>query len=162
VPRIKRIEICGFRSFSEPQVLNFESDLAVIWAANSQGKSSTAEALEFLLSGRTSRRDLLGGAKSEFERCLRNVHLGDNDPVWVSADIARDDGITAKVVRTLVDDYTVERECVSTLTVDGSPATDLTALGFVLSDPPTSAPVLLQHKIRFDLSSRQLERIVFF
>ena len=160
--KIKRIEICGFRSFREPQALVFESNLSIVWAVNSQGKTSVAEAMEFLFTGRTTRRELLGGAKSEFERCLRNVHLDESDPVWVSADIARDDGTVAKVVRALVTDYTAERECVSKLTIDGTAAADLTSLGFVLSDPPTSAPVLLQHNLRFALSSRPQDRTDYF
>src|SRR5205823_3598797 len=37
------LEICGFRSYAEPQRFDFDGVLTVVDGANSQGKTSTAE-----------------------------------------------------------------------------------------------------------------------
>ena len=51
MPKIKWIEINGFRSFGDgPQRLEFASPVAVAWGPNSQGKTSIAEAFEFQLA----------------------------------------------------------------------------------------------------------------
>ena len=39
------LEICGFRSYAEPQRFDFDGVLTVVDGANSQGKTSTAEAI---------------------------------------------------------------------------------------------------------------------
>ncbi len=126
MPKLQQLEICGFRAFGTPQTFSFESDLAVIWGFNSQGKTSVAEAVEFLLTGATIRRDMLGGAKAEHEGSLRNVHRSVGDPVWVRATILDEAGNAHEAVRTLVTDYTAEADCQSTLTIDGNAAADLT------------------------------------
>lgn len=162
MPKIQKLEICGFRAFGEVQTLDFQSNLALIWGFNSQGKTSVAEALEFLLTGTNIRRELLGGAKSEYEGSLRNVHLPATAPVWIKAQIVDDLGAPYEVCRTLVRDYTADSECVSNLTVDGTSVTDLSSLGITLSDPPLRAPVLLQHSLRFALSCRPQDRADYF
>ena len=49
-------------------------------------KGNLAGALEFLLAGRSSRCDLLGGAKAEYHGSLRNAHLpSDDQEAWVAA-----------------------------------------------------------------------------
>ena len=162
MPKLRTLEICGFRSFVSEQRLTFESNLSLIWASNSQGKTSIAEAIEFLFTGTTNRRELLGGAKSEFEGMLRNVHLASDASVWVKATIADDAGNEHIACRTLVSDYTAEKECTSELTIDGVSAPDLSALGLTLFDPPLRAPVLLQHSLRFALSARPQDRADYF
>ncbi len=162
MPRLRTLEICGFRSFVKPQSLSFEANLAFVWASNSQGKTSIAEAVEFLFTGTTSRRELLGGAKAEFDSSLRNVHLDKSDPVWVKAEIEDDSGTKHDVCRTLVSDYTADQQCVSELTTDGQPASDLSALGIALLDPPLRAPILLQHSLRFALSAKPSDRADYF
>ena len=123
-----------------------DAPLVVIHAGNSQGKTSLAEALEFLLSGCSSRRELLGGAKAEYNDSLRNAHLppGDDD-VYVAAGIRAVDGTVNEVRRELITDFAAGTECHSRLLVDGGEAADLSALGLAPADPPVRAPVLLQH-----------------
>jgi len=162
MPRLRWLEICGFRVFADAQRLDFSNDVTLIWGPSSQGKTSVAEAIEFLMTGAIIRRELLGGAKAEFERCLRNVHLDPNAPVWVKAGIADEDGREHQVCRTLSADYTGERECESELTIDGAVANDLETLGISLADPPLRAPVLLQHTMRFALSARPQDRANYF
>jgi len=68
--------VCGFRSYGPgAQRLELTAPLAVVHADNSQGKTSLAEAVEFLFTGATTRRLLLGGSPSEFQDALRNAHL---------------------------------------------------------------------------------------
>jgi recombinational DNA repair ATPase RecF len=61
--QIRRIEIQGFRSFGNSrQVLEPSPTVSVLWGGNSQGKTTFAEGLEFLLTGQIARR----GAIAEF------------------------------------------------------------------------------------------------
>ena len=76
VPRIERLTIQGFRSFGPiPETIAFDAPMAVIWGANSEGKTSLAEALEFLMTGDIARRALLTSSVDEFEHALRNAHM---------------------------------------------------------------------------------------
>jgi hypothetical protein len=159
---IRWLEICGFRAFATPQRLEFSGKIALISGPNSQGKTSIAEAVEFLLCGETLRRALLGGAKAEFEASLRNAHLEPTAPVWVKGGILGDDGVVHEVIRTLTLDYGADGECASELSIDGRPAADLSDLGVVLADPPLRTPILFQHTVRFALSSRPQDRADYF
>ena len=163
-PRLRWLEIRGFRAFgTELQRLEFGGPLAIAHAPNSQGKSGIAEAVEFLFTGTGSRRELLGGAKVEYDACLRNVHLASGEAAWVAAGIETDDGVVHQVRRTLDSDYGARGEdCRSTLLVDGAPAESLASLGYHLSEPPLQAPVLLQHTLRYVLSAQPQERADYF
>ncbi len=47
--RLNKVEVQGFRSFgSARQAPSLPDTIAVFWGGNSQGKTSLAEALEFL------------------------------------------------------------------------------------------------------------------
>ena len=149
-PKIEKIEIQGFRAFGqEPQTLAFRSLLAAVWARNSQGKTSLAEAFEFLLTGRIVRRELTASAKDEFAGALRNAHMPADMPTYVEAEIAGADGKSHKVRRELISDYPKRGDCESALSIDGKDAKegDLAALGIALSQPPLAAPVLAQHTL---------------
>lgn len=162
MPRLQWLEISGFRAFAETQRFDFQTNLALVWAPNSQGKTSVAEAIEFLLTGITVRREILGGAKAEFDSSLRNAHIPAEAPVWVKAGLLDDQGAAHEVCRSLAADYSGDRECSSRLTIDNSAADDLSGLGFALADPPLRAPVLLQHTLRFALSARPQDRADYF
>ena len=99
--RLVSLEIRGFRAFgTEPRTLDLDAGLVVIHAGNSQGKTSLAEAIEFLISGRSSRRELLGGAKAEYNDSLRNAHLADSDTdVYVQAVVRDAAGNTHQAIR---------------------------------------------------------------
>lgn len=93
LPVLAWLEVRGFRSFgTQPRRLDLDAPLVALHARNSQGKSSLAEAVEFLLTDRSSRRDLFGGAKAEYNDSLRNAHLPQQDQaVWVAAGIRSGD-----------------------------------------------------------------------
>ncbi|OBA35772.1 hypothetical protein A5766_09760 [Gordonia sp. 852002-51296_SCH5728562-b] len=162
--RLVSLEIRGFRAFgTEPRTLDLDAGLVVIHAGNSQGKTSLAEAIEFLVSGRSSRRELLGGAKAEYNDSLRNAHLADTDTdVYVQAVVRDAAGNAHRVRRELVSDFSQGTECESRLLVDGAEAADLADVGLALADPPVRAPVLLQHILRHVLSTEPKQRVGYF
>jgi len=163
MPKIKRLEIRGFRAFgSQPQAMDFHGPMAVVWGPNSQGKTSIAEAIEFLLTGKTVRREFLASAKREFAEALRNAHMPRTEDVTVSADIEDATGKVHLVRRRLVRDYTGRSTCESELTIDGTPASNLTSLGIWLSQPPLEAPVLMPHTLRYVVSAEPQRRTEYF
>ena len=164
-PKINKIEIQGFRAFGQKgQTLAFGSSLAAIWAPNSQGKTSLAEAFEFLLTGQIVRRHLVASTQDEFADSLRNAHMPANMPTYVEVQITGTDGQTHTVRRTLISDYAKRNDCQSALQIDGEDAkqSDLASLGFVLSQPPLAAPVLAQHTLGYLFSARPRDRATYF
>lgn len=166
--RLKRIEIVGFRSFGQ-SAQSFEppETLAVVWGSNSQGKTSLAEAVEFLFSGQIVRRELMASTKDEFAEALRNAHIGSACPTRVDAEILCADGQVRKLSRTLVEDYKRNSAsgCVSKLMIDGVSASEADIrdrLGIVLSHPPLIAPVLTQHTLAYIFSAAPAERSAYF
>jgi AAA domain len=85
--RIVKLEVQGFRSFHLIQTLDIDAPIIAIWGPNSQGKTSLAEAIEFLLTGRIVRRELMASSQDEFADALRNAHMPDATPVFVRADV---------------------------------------------------------------------------
>ena len=102
---LKWIEIQGFRAFGSTAIrLDFDGPLVIIGGPNSQGKTSVVEAIEFLLTGRTARREILASAKAQFADCLRNVHLPAECSTLVRGGLQLDDGRTIVAERTLTED----------------------------------------------------------
>ncbi len=163
-PRILRLRIRGFRSYgAEIREVELDSPITVIKGDNSQGKSATAEALEFLFTGLSSRRDLVGGARAEYARMLANVHLPQGDSeVWVEADVRCRDGVERVVRRKLTADYSASADCESFVTIDSQPVRNLESLGIPFGEPPLAAPVLLQHNLRYVLSTAPQQRAAYF
>lgn len=157
------VEVEGFRAFgTEVQRIDLSSSLTVLTAQNSQGKTSLAEAIEWLLTGCTSRRDLHGGAKAEFIGSLRNVHAPADCSVRVAAHIDLDGSRMVTLERVLTADYQGSTPCASILRADGTPVPSVDAIGFPLSRGKLSAPVLLQHVMRYVLSAAPQERADYF
>lgn len=165
VLRIKTISVKGFRAFgAAEQTLFLPADITVVWGSNSKGKSSLAEAFEFLLTGRITRRELMSSTQDEFADALRNAHLADSDAVYVASQIKAADGIEHYIRRVLTGDYTKRQDCTSRLEIDGKTASedDLRKLGIVLSQPPFQAPVLAQHTLNYIFSVRPQDRATYF
>jgi AAA domain-containing protein len=140
MPRLRWIEAHGFRAFgNEGARLELDSNLAIICGPNSQGKTSLVEALEFLLTGGTVRREFLASAKAEFSDCLRNVYLPNGTEVFVRAEIADSSGDSHIVSRKLLTDYTAQDDCRTELTIDGVVVDNLDCVGIFLSEPPLRA-----------------------
>ncbi|MFO1055115.1 MAG: AAA family ATPase [Planctomycetota bacterium] len=164
-PRLRSLSVRGFRAFgAAEQTLNLPSDIAVVWGPNSKGKTSLAEALEFLLTGRIARRELMASTQDEFADALRNAHLAEAEDAYVVARILTADGKVHEVKRTLTRDYGKRQDCASRLEIDGveTGAQGLTALGIVLSQPPLEAPVLAQHTLGYLFTAGPQERATYF
>jgi hypothetical protein len=161
--RLTWIEICGFRSFgSSPVRIELDSPVVVVHAGNSQGKTGLAEAIEFLISGHSTRRELFGGAKAEYNDSLRNAHLPADHPVYVEAEVRSDQGTKYQIRRELICDFARGVECESRVFVDGEEAEDMSGAGLPITDPPVRAPVLLQHILRHAVSTEPKQRVAYF
>lgn len=160
--RIERIAISGLRSFGPAvQTIELSPSLTVIYADNSQGKTSLAESLEFLLTGTISRRSFTGSATKEFAECLRNVHLADGSVPFVQLVLSDARQRSRTVTRRLQSDFTATRECASELEIDGGLVPDVSGV-FRLSEPPLQTPILLQHSLRYVLSAKPQDRTTYF
>lgn len=155
--------IQGFRSFgAEPVDFDLDNAITLLEGENSHGKTSIAEALEYVLTGDITRRGMAGSAAAEFEGCLRNAHIPGSVETYVEADFCEGDSESIRVRRTLVNDTGHNSPANSLLTVNGDPVADLISTGIVLSSPPIEAPILLQHNLRYLLTARPQERMDYF
>ncbi|MBP9865023.1 MAG: AAA family ATPase [Candidatus Omnitrophica bacterium] len=166
-PRLQKIEIQGFRSFGTiPQSFELPSTVAVLWGANSQGKTSMAEAMEFLLTGNIARRELLASTKEEFSDSLRNVHMPDGAMVFIAADVLCPDGKIRRLKRSLKEDYKKGSQgCISAIEIDNTSCQESdiqTQLGIKLFQAPLSAPVLAQHTLAYIFSAGPNDRASYF
>ena len=164
-PRLRSLTVKGFRAFgAAEQTLNLPADIAVVWGSNSTGKTSLAEAVEFLLTGRIARRELMASSQDEFADALRNAHLPPGQQVYVAATVIGPDGASHQVKRVLTADYAKKQDCKSSLKIDSKPSSeaDLATLGVSLSQPPLAAPVLAQHTLSYIFSVRPQDRATYF
>jgi hypothetical protein len=164
--RLRKIEIQGFRSFgTSRQSIDLAETVSALWGGNSQGKTSLAEAIEFLITGQISRRELLASAKDEFSDSLRNAHIPPATPVIVEAEFICADGKARRLKRTLVDDYKGSSVCTSKIEIDGKPCAEKdleTRIGVKLLHPPLRAPVLAQHTLGYVFSASPTDRAAYF
>ncbi|MBI3129670.1 MAG: AAA family ATPase [Candidatus Tectomicrobia bacterium] len=163
--RIRSFSVKGFRAYgATEQTLNLPADIAAIWGPNSKGKTSLAEAFEFLLTGRIARRELMASTQDEFADALRNAHLPPDVGVYVAASVTAADGSPHEIRRVLTSDYGKRQDCTSRLEIDGTVAaeSDLENLGITLSQPPLQAPVLAQHTLSYIFSVRPQDRATYF
>lgn len=164
-PRIRSLSVKGFRAYGAgEQTLSLPAEIAAVWGPNSKGKSSLAEAFEFLLTGSITRRELMASSQDEFADALRNAHLKDGEEVYVAARIMAADGSEHEIKRVLIADYAKRQDCASCLEIDGAVASegDLAKFGVTLSQPPLRAPVLAQHTLSYIFSVRPQERATYF
>lgn len=138
--KLKSIKIAGFRGFNHEQEVEFDSDLIIISGDNHTGKTSLAEALEWLFSGYTCRcrRGQDRYSKTEYANIYRNVHYPDDKMTYVGLKALHENDIV-----------TLRRELIGTEAsrayLDGQPVDNFTSLGF---SPTASHPVIAQHGLR--------------
>jgi DNA repair exonuclease SbcCD ATPase subunit len=164
--RLRKIEIQGFRSFgSSRQTVDLADTVTTFWGGNSQGKTSLAEAIEFLMTGQIARRELLASAKDEFSGALRNAHIASTVEAVVEGDFVCRDGRIRRLKRTLVEDYKGSSVCSSKIEIDGKTCveSDLEAkIGLKLLNPPLRASVLAQHTLGYVFSASPSDRAAYF
>jgi len=164
-PNLKTIELQGFRSYgAEQQIAEINAPIAVFWGPNSKGKTSFAEAIEFLLTGQIVKREILASRQDEFTDALRHAHLDDNVETFVAATVQCSDGILRKIKRVLNADYAKQGGCVSTLYIDDQVVEEstLSDIGIVLLQPPLIAPVLAQHTLNYLFTAKSSDRASYF
>ncbi len=95
------IRPANFRAFGASDWISLDSELIVCAGSNGSGKTSLAEAVEWLLFGDTRRRQRGDSySKVEYRGSYANVHA--TDPVEVSARVLLDNGALRTLTRRLV------------------------------------------------------------
>jgi len=153
----------GFRASGAP--VDLRGKLVVIEGANSTGKTSLAEAIEWLFTGALQRRLMRQqGNPRELESCIQNQLRPDGADTWVTATFvgAKDEQLTLK--RSLIADYGTAStsSAQSKLELNGkelSPAEERAALDAHFGGVP---PILMQHTLREFINSTPAERRQYF
>lgn len=157
----------GFKALPGP--INFGGALVVLEGKNSSGKTSLAEALEFLFRGSLSRReDHDEGNPEELENCIENQLRPRDEDTFVEAVFVKNEGTTDEkqiaLRRLLTRDYGTTRTsiCESKLYMDG---TELSreAEEIILEELFSSVPpLLMQHTLRSFVQSPPSQRRRYF
>ena len=157
----------GFKALTDPIALT--GALIVIEGKNSSGKTSLAEALEFLFRGSLSRREEHGeGNSEELENCIENQLRPSDESTFVEATFVKNSGTPDEksmvLRRLLTKDYgtTSTSMCESELHLDGTGLSieDETAvLEELFSCVP---PLLMQHTLRSFVQSPPSRRRQYF
>ena len=147
----------GFQQLERP--INLNADLVTVDGRNSSGKTSLAEAIEWLLSGNIQRREQ--GDPAEHAGFVANRFRPEGQKTWVKCDLMVD-GETTRIKRVLVEDYRSNKNshCTSQLFIDGKEiesSTDLLDEYFA-----GVAPLLMQHTLREFVLESPTERPKYF
>lgn len=134
----------GFRGQASPIAL--DADLVVVEGRNSSGKTSLAEAFEWLFTGQLSRRS--AGHARELAKCIGNEFRPADEQTWVEG-VVTVDGDTIRIRRALTEDYSDRQNASTTsdLLVDGQRVKQTAAeklLGRLFAGV---APILMQHTL---------------
>lgn len=128
--KIRNLVVAGFRGFNAKcDPIEFHEKLTLVAGANSYGKTSISEALEWLLYGVTSKVED-ADAKSEYKGSYRNCHFPQEEIPFVEATFLLDDGIevvykgelTNEVYKKVPERYTSRRMAVGTGHRPGPPS----------------------------------------
>lgn len=164
--KINKIAVKGFRSFREYKEFELSPCLTLIFGDNSHGKTGLAEAIEFLFSGATTRRELRDTSKPEFKNSLKNVFLKDKDETFIDAWITLDDNSKIHIRRILISDYPNSNEnCVSELRIEKDQNwSDFSFQDINLPDykHPENVPIIFQHTLRHVILSNTENRRRYF
>ena len=147
----------GFRQLERP--INLNADLVTVYGRNSSGKTSLAEAIEWLLTERIKRGE--DGHPTELADFVVNRFRPKGQKTWVECDLTVD-GETTRIKRVLVEDYRSNKSshCTSRLFIDGKEiesSTDLLDEYFA-----GVAPLLMQHTLREFVLESPTERLKYF
>ena len=168
--KIKSLQAHYFRGFRESDgPVNLSGDFIVIEGRNSSGKTSLAEALEWLFSGSLSRRkDSDAGNARELEDCVANQFRPTGVDTWVSASFAHtpegEDVQEFSLRRVLTEDYgsTSTAACKSVLYHDDEELTaeaERKVLDRFFAGVP---PLLMQHTLRDFVQGEPRKRREYF
>jgi energy-coupling factor transporter ATP-binding protein EcfA2 len=152
--RLIGIKPTYFRAFGDSNWISLNSNLVVIYGPNGFGKTSISEALEWLLYGKTRRRER-GEALSQREHqgSYRNVHAPAGHPTSVEAKLKATNGTEYQIKRELqIGARNVET---SVTFIDAAPA-DFSTIG--LSTDELYKPVIAQDSLHEIIHAKPKER----
>lgn len=159
--RVLEIELCNFRGVRDKQQLDFSSDITIVTGEGSTGKTTLAEAFEWILVGELSRyNSSLTGETSELKDCIRNQQSS-SDETYVEIKIETV-GEVYTLKRILLEDYSGKQHavCKSKLFQNGK---EIEEEDSILSELIiTKPPILLQHSIGDFIRQRPSERAKYF
>lgn len=167
--RIVSVQPHYFRGFREvPQPIPVKGELVVIDGRNSSGKTSLAEALEWLFAGSLSRRESreLGNYR-ELENCVGNQFRPEDEQTWVTATFVTGNSGTAETFtlkRVQTQDYGISgtSRCESTLFLNDSELAleqERQEMDRLFASVP---PLLMQHTLRLFVESTPAHRREYF
>lgn len=147
--RLRSISAQAFRGIRDRVEVVVDGDAALVYGENGSGKTSLAEAFEWVLYGTVARK-MRSASPSEFSgwRWIRSVHAQEEVPTVAEVQLVGNDGVVRVVTRSV--DGRGER-----LTIDGREVRDLASAGIPVSAPK---PALAQCEIQLLLHSEQLQR----
>lgn len=161
--KIKKLKIKYFRGFREEQKINFSDNLTVVWGFNSKGKTSIAEAIEWLLTGQLERRTNIECDAKELTEFITNICKPAGEKVKVSADIDVN-GIDYNIERILINDYgsNINSVCKSEFYINNELKTDDEEAKFLSNIIFTRPPILTQYSITQFINKKGSERTKYF
>ncbi len=167
--RLISIQLHFFRGFRDtPHPIRLDGDLTVIDGRNTSGKTSLAEALEWLFTGCLSRRESMElGSPHELENCVSNQFCPDDDYTWVSGTFVSPTPRGTELFtlrRVLKEDYgtTIGSRCTSVLFLNDKELTtheEIEVLDKLFASEP---PLLMQHTLRLFVESNPKKRRQYF
>jgi hypothetical protein len=153
----------GFLAVEAP--VNLSGQLVVIYGRNSMGKTSLAEALEWLFTGTLARRAMgeLGNSR-ELEGCIGNQFRPQGAATWVEATFSVGDGTEVVLRRLLIEDFSSAKNarCKSILYCDGEVLDEREAEALLARLFGGVAPLLMQHTLRTFVHSSPAARRDYF
>ncbi len=156
--RIVQIRPHYFRSFGDSPPIIFDNSLSIYYGGNGTGKSSLAEAIEWLLYGFTKRRRKGDEySKTEYRGSYVNSNCPEGNTPFVEADFIFDDGSTRSLRREIpLTAGGLPRDNESQLFCDATPLETISFLGIEVTE--AHCPVIVQHGIQDFIHSRPIER----
>jgi len=151
---LMRIRPHYFRAFGDSQWINLNSNLVVIYGPNGFGKTSLAEALEWLLYGKTHRRrrgeEL---SQRDYQGSYRNAHAPTGEAAFVECEVTLQDG-SSHIIKRQLSIGSRGSESSATL-VDGNSA-DFASI--VVLEDEVFYPIIAQHSLQDFIHSRPKDR----
>lgn len=164
--KITSLQPYYFRGFRRTESgVDFRGDLVVLDGRNSSGKTSLAEALEWLFTGQLQRRVMQEqGNPRELEGCVSNQLRPQDEKTWVEAQFEEKDSTKLTLRRVLVTDYgsTSTSRCNSQLFVNNKELSKDEEKSFLEDTFGSLPPLLMQHTLRLFVHSSPAERRNYF
>jgi DNA repair exonuclease SbcCD ATPase subunit len=147
-----------FRAFLDGPELRLSDQLTIFYGGNGTGKSSLAEAIEWLLFGYTTRRRKGDSySKLEYQGSYVNKWWPGNELPFVEAKIKLADDSVHTIRRTMLIPGTGRLDDTdSQLSVDGDEGDDLSSLGIRYIE--ANSPIVVQHGIQDLIHTRPIDR----